>query len=61
MITCYYSWDTFFDTFEEYFQKIDRVVPMILSVGNHDVGFNSLADVDIEINEDGPFYFVYLP
>ena len=42
---CYYSWDLMLSKFEEQFGKLNRLVPFILSVGNHDVGFNALASV----------------
>lgn len=39
-----------------------RVVPFILSVGNHDVGFNDYANYNITVSDDyGPLYFVLFP
>lgn len=49
MKTCFYSWDNLYDIFsDELNEKLNRLVPLIMSVGNHDVGFNALADVDFD-------------
>ncbi|KAM3138487.1 hypothetical protein pb186bvf_009401 [Paramecium bursaria] len=61
-IHCYYSNDLFLSIFEEQFDYMDRVVPFILSVGNHDVGFNDYANYNITVSDDyGPLYFVLFP
>lgn len=39
----------------------NRLVPMILAVGNHDVGIDSLDEVKITPSEWGPFWFAYNP
>jgi hypothetical protein len=39
MNDCYYSWDTFLSAFENI--RAGRIVPLVLAVGNHDVGLNS--------------------
>jgi hypothetical protein len=37
-------------------------VPIIVAVGNHDVGLNSMSGANITVNsEDGPLYFMYFP
>ena len=61
-IHCYYSNDLFLNIFEEQFAYMGRVVPFILSVGNHDVGFNDYANYNISVsNEKGPLYFILFP
>ena len=47
MRTCYYSWDNFYDIFDELNNKLNRLVPLIMTVGNHDVGFDSMATVQL--------------
>lgn len=47
MRTCYYSWDNFYNLFDELNNKLNRLVPLVMSVGNHDVGFDSLATAEI--------------
>lgn len=49
MRTCYYSWDNFYDILEKVNKKLNRLVPIILTIGNHDVGFDSMADVTLDI------------
>ena len=34
---------------------------MVTCVGNHDVGFNALAEISYEIDESSPNYFRLLP
>lgn len=36
-------------------------MPLILSVGNHDVGFDSLATVQVSPDKEGPFFFAFHP
>lgn len=62
MRTCYYSWDTFYDMFETVYKKINRVIPMILSIGNHEIGFDSFSEVPLDKQPDKtPLYFLYNP
>jgi len=59
MRSCYYSWDLFINMFEGVNENLKRVVPIILSVGNHDLGFNALQDAEIDIAEN--IYSLYFP
>lgn len=43
MSTCFYSWDNFYDIFEGLNRNLTRIVPMVLTIGNHDVGFDALS------------------
>ncbi len=62
MRSCYYSWDTVYYMFEPIYEKLDRLVPLIFSVGNHDVGFDALSTLDIiRTNEEIPLFFVFNP
>jgi hypothetical protein len=62
-MTCFYSWDTFYDLMDILNDKLGRIVPLILTIGNHDVGYNALADVKINFNniEKIPYYFSFHP
>lgn len=51
MRTCFYSWDTLYDMMDELNGKLDRIVPLIMSIGNHDVGYHALASVKIDFND----------
>lgn len=61
MATCYYSWDTFYQIFEGLNNKLNRIVPLVLTVGNHDVGFDALATVQVSPTKEGPFFFAFHP
>lgn len=49
MRTCYYSWDNFYYIFEDINKQLNRLVPLIMTIGNHDIGFDSLAKVTLSI------------
>jgi hypothetical protein len=41
---------------------MNRIIPFIFSVGNHDVGFNDYAFYNITVSDErGPLYFTYFP
>ncbi len=42
--SCYYSWDTIYLMFEPVYEKLNRLIPIIMTVGNHDVGYDALTD-----------------
>lgn len=44
-------------------KKLNRLVPVIFSIGNHDVGFDALATVKLNFNnpDDIPYYFLFNP
>lgn len=43
MRTCWFSWDNFYWIFEQVDLVLNRTVPLILSIGNHDSGYDALA------------------
>lgn len=45
MRTCFYSWDDLYDMLDTLNVKLNRMVPLILTIGNHDVGYDALASV----------------
>ena len=57
---CWYSWDLYLEGFEKYNALRNRTVPFIVSVGNHDVGFNAMSNATLNQNEL-PLYFYFLP
>lgn len=63
MRTCFYSWDNLYDIMDELNTQLNRLVPLILSIGNHDVGYNALATVQIDMTDTQniPYYFLYNP
>lgn len=48
-INCYYSWDGVLNLFTNSFQNIGRTIPIIIGVGNHDVGMNALSGASIKV------------
>ena len=55
---CYYTMDIALDTLQEaIFNPMERLVPIILAVGNHDVGYDSMADIKTVATENGPSYY----
>jgi hypothetical protein len=57
---CYYSWDMYLWGFEKYNAQVNRTIPFIVSVGNHDVGFNAMSEAKLNKIEL-PLYFAFLP
>lgn len=62
MRSCFFSWDEFYSMFDTVNTKLDRIVPLILTVGNHDIGFDALTDNYMRTSQDEyPLFFVYNP
>lgn len=61
MPACAYTWDYFFKMYEGMVDQIGYLMPMVLTVGNHDVGLNELPGINITIDNYGPAFFVYFP
>ena len=60
--TCYYNWDIFYSMFKPVYHHLNRLVPLVMSIGNHDVGFDALDPVQISsTNEYLPLFFLYNP
>lgn len=60
--TCYYNWDIFYSMFEPVYEDLGRLIPLVMSIGNHDVGFDALDDVKISsTNEYLPLFLAYNP
>ena len=58
--SCYYSWDVFYWMFEPVYTHLKRLVPIVMSIGNHDVGFDALSKINVPTsNEYTPLFFVY--
>jgi len=45
--TCYYTWDFYLSDLEKTFKTLGYLLPMVWTVGNHDVGLNELPLVNI--------------
>lgn len=51
MLNCYYSWDLMLSAFEKAYLPLGRLVPIIVAVGNHDVGMHSMRQANITVSE----------
>lgn len=62
---CYYPWDNFYslvDRVNRINQTNSRLVPIILSLGNHDAGRHGLSTAPKLVpTEAGPWWFAYNP
>ena len=62
MRSCFYSWDNFYWIFEDLNREVGRMIPLILSIGNHDVGYDALASVKTDMAIDKvPYFFLFNP
>ena len=59
MKSCYYSMDLFIRMFDDVNAQVKRLVPLIFSVGNHDIGFNAFQDGVIDVTEN--MYYIFFP
>ena len=60
--TCYYSWDIFYSMFKPVYVHLNRLVPIVMSIGNHDVGFDALNPITVPSSSEYlPLFFVYNP
>jgi len=58
MWNCWYTWDLFFEPFETLNKDLGYHVPLVLGVGNHDVGFHSHSE---KLDDKLPLFFYYFP
>ena len=63
MNTCFNSWDDMYDLLDELNSRLNRLVPIVLSIGNHDVGYDALAGIKIDFMDyySLPYYFLFNP
>jgi hypothetical protein len=62
MRSCYTTWDEFYSMFESINEKRNRIIPLVMSVGNHDVGFDAMTQNDISTTpEELPLFFYFNP
>jgi acid phosphatase type 7 len=56
---CAYTWDFFLNMIEGISNEVGYIIPLVLTVGNHDVGLNELSGINITLDKT-PF-FIYFP
>ena len=61
MPACAYTWDYLLGMYGRITATLGYLMPIVAGVGNHDVGLNELAGVNVTVNNYGPAYFLYFP
>ena len=60
--SAYYVWDQFLDMFKPIYQQKGHLVPLVLGVGNHDVGKDTQCSATVlPDDENGPLWYLFLP
>jgi len=60
--SCYYCFDqTLWNIEQDIFGQNGYIVPMVISIGNHEVGLNSLSEYSMTIDESGPLFVSFFP
>jgi hypothetical protein len=57
---CYYSWDLWFNQFDSLNKQLGYHVPLILGIGNHDVGYRAFTGNQPD-PKNLPFFFQFFP
>lgn len=59
--TCYYVWDQFLNMFQPVNNQKGSLVPLVLGVGNHDVGKDSMSSAVVIPDENAPLWYLMFP
>jgi len=57
--SCYYCIDLFLRLFDPVNERLGRLVPFVISLGNHDLGFNSYGTAEFDHTKN--LYYAYFP
>lgn len=64
MTYCYYSWDIFYQMVGRVSRLntiSSRLIPVVLGLGNHDVGHDPMVINKAKPSRSGPWWFAYNP
>lgn len=63
ILGCYWTWDLFLDQIDLLNERVGRLVPVILAVGNHDYGLNPNPKRELKLRENHltPVFLSYFP
>lgn len=61
MPACFFTWDLFLGDYDAMSQRVGRIVPIVLAIGNHDVGLNANPHREIAYHDAYPIYFSFFP
>ena len=61
MPACSYTWDYFLGMYGQITATLGYMMPICVTVGNHDAGLNELPGVNITLSNKGPAFLLYFP
>ena len=61
MTSCYHTWDSFLWMMEDLNTAVNYLVPLVLGVGNHDVGLNNESGRKLDLGDVTPLFLQYFP
>ena len=61
LAACVFTWDYYLGLYGSLTTSLGYMMPIVLTVGNHDVGLNELPGINITIDEYGPAFFLFFP
>jgi hypothetical protein len=61
MPACSYVWDSFLGMYGQLTATLGYMMPILVTVGNHDAGLNELPGVNITVDNRGPAFLIYFP
>ena len=61
MPACSFTWDYFLGMYGQITATLGYMMPIVVSVGNHDAGLNELPGINITVDSRGPAFLLYFP
>lgn len=61
MAACSYTWDSFLGMYGQITATLGYMMPLLVTVGNHDAGLNELPGINITVDNRGPAFLIYFP
>jgi hypothetical protein len=63
IIDCYWTWDWLLRNYQDVCSRLGRLVPLVMTIGNHDIGLNGLPQRKVYLRDGQalPIYFSYFP
>lgn len=61
MPACSYTWDSFLGMYGKITATLGYMMPILVTIGNHDAGLNELPGVNITVDHRGPGFLIYFP
>lgn len=61
MPACSYTWDSFLGMYGKITATLGYMMPILVTVGNHDAGLNELPGINITVDNRGPAFLIYFP